>query len=177
MDQFLAEIRIFGCNFAPKSWALCNGQLMPISQNTALFSLLGTNYGGNGTTTFALPNLQGTAALGQGQGSGLSDYVIGEQVGSSTVTLISGELAPHNHNINCNNAGGSEAGPGADILSVSGTDARGNVVYNNAITGATVNMNPAMLQPTGGNGAHNNMSPYLTNNYCIALSGVYPQRP
>jgi microcystin-dependent protein len=176
MDQFVAEIRIFGCNFAPKNWALCNGQILSIAQNTALFSLVGTVYGGNGTTTFGLPNLQGTAALGMGQGSGLSPYSIGEQVGSSTVTLISGELAVHNHNINCNVDGGTVPGPGADILSASGSD-RGNVMYSTATTGATVNMNPLQLQPTGTGGPHNNMSPYLTNNYCIALSGIFPQRP
>src|SRR6476659_6582688 len=96
-DQFVAEIRIFPFNFAPLGWALCNGQLMPISQNTALFSLLGTYYGGDGKSTFALPNLQGSAPLGQGQGAGLSDYVLGETGGEATVTLLTSEIPAHNH--------------------------------------------------------------------------------
>jgi microcystin-dependent protein len=176
MDAFIAEIRVFGCNFAPKNWAQCNGQLLPIASNTALFSLIGIYYGGNGTTTFALPNLQGQAIIGQGQGPGLSMYSIGEITGTANVSLIGNQLPPHNHPVNCYNDGGSANGPGANVLATSGTDGRGNVIYS-ATAGIPVAMNPAQIAPAGNGVPHNNMSPYVAMNYCIALQGVYPQRP
>lgn len=176
MDPFISEIRIFGCNFAPVGWALCQGQLLSIQSNTALFSLLGTFYGGNGVTNFGLPDLRSRAAVGQGQGPGLTPYSIGETGGSETVTLLSNQLAVHSHNVNCYNADGSAGGPGGNILASSGTDSRGNVLYNDASSGALVSMNAQQISLTGNGLPHNNMSPYLTLNFCIALTGVYPQR-
>jgi len=175
MDPFVAEIRIFGCNFAPVGWALCNGQLLSISSNTALFSLLGTNYGGNGTTTFGLPNLQGSAAVGQGQGPGLSPYFIGEQTGTDTVSLTSVQNGIHSPTVNCFNDAGDNPGPGANVLGASGAD-RSLVMYNAATSGSTVNMNVSQLSISGTGAPHNNMSPYLVLNFCIALQGVYPSR-
>lgn len=175
MDQFIAEIRIFGCNFAPKGWAQCNGQLLPIASNTALFSLIGIYYGGNGTSTFALPNLQGQAALCQGQGQGLSNYSIGEMTGTANVSLSASQLPPHSHPVNCYNDAGTVTGPGGNVLAASGTDTRGNVMYS-ATAGTPIAMNPAQIGVTGNGTPHNNMSPYLAMNYCIALQGVYPPR-
>jgi len=175
MDPFIAEIRLFACNFAPKGWAFCAGQAMAVAQNSALFSLVGTMYGGNGTTTFNLPNLQGQVAVGQGQGPGLSFYSIGTPVGSETVGLQSNQAGVHSHNVNCFNAEGTADGPGGNVLATSGTDSRGNFLYTST-PGTTVNMNSQQLGMIGNGTAHNNMSPYLTMNYCIALQGVYPQR-
>lgn len=176
MDPFIAEVRLFACNFAPRGWAQCQGQLMAIAQNTALFSLVGTMYGGDGRTTFGLPNLQGQAALGQGQGPGLSPYSIGEIVGSETVSLQGNQGGAHSHFVNCSTNEGTADGSKGNVLATSGTDSRGNNIYTST-PGQTVNMNPAQLAPTGGGAPHNNMSPYLTLNYCIALQGVFPQRP
>lgn len=176
MDPFVSEIRIFGCNFAPNGWAQCAGQVIAISSNTALFSLIGITYGGNGTTTFGLPNLQGQAAIGQGQGPGLSTYVIGQPVGTEMVTLQSGQAGPHTHAVDCFNAEGTDNSPNNTLLATSGTDSRGNFVYTSS-PGTTIGMNPQQLGLTGGGAPHNNMSPYLTLNYCIALQGVFPQRP
>jgi microcystin-dependent protein len=174
MDQFIAEIRMFGCNFAPNGWALCAGQLLAIRSNTALFSLLGVNYGGDGITTFGLPNLQGQAALGQGQGPGLSPYVIGETVGSSTVTLIQGELAIHAHGVNCSTDAAANPSPAGNVLAA-GAD-RSAAVYSDGSTGSVVPMNPAQIGFSGNNIPHNNMSPYQVVNYCIALQGIFPSR-
>jgi microcystin-dependent protein len=173
---FLGEIRAFGFNFAPKSWAMCNGQLLSIQQNAALFSLLGTFYGGNGVTTFALPDLRGRGAVNQGQGPGLSNYVIGEQTGTETVTLISTQMPQHNHLWAANNAVGDQPSPlnsflaGAKVLD--GTQ----VPTYAAPGGATVPLATNMLATTGNNLPHQNMQPYLVVNYCIALSGIFPSR-
>lgn len=177
MDNFLGEVRIFGCNFAPYGWATCSGQLMAIAQNTALFSLLGTQYGGDGRVTFGLPNLQGQAAIGQGQGPGLSLYVIGQQGGSELVTLNSSQSGPHTHNVNCSTNDGTNPAPNDSVLSLSGADSRANVAYVTGTTGPFVNMGATQLGLIGGNQPHNNVSPYLTLNYCIALQGVFPSRP
>lgn len=178
MDQFVAEIRMFGCNYAPLNWAQCNGQLLAIRSNTALFSLLGTYYGGDGKTTFALPNLQGQAPLGQGQAPGFSAYDIGETLGTETVTLLQNELAVHTHNVNCFNDAGTDPSPANNILSSSGSD-RGNNIYSTAATGTTIAMNGSQIGMAGAISPlpHNNMSPYLVVNYCIALQGVFPSRP
>jgi microcystin-dependent protein len=177
MDQYIAEIRMFGCNYAPKGWAQCNGQLLPISQNTALFSLIGIYYGGNGTTNFALPNFGGQAGVSMGQAPGLSLYSLGETLGSPNVTLTGSELAVHNHPVNCFNDGGANPSPDNAVLASSGADSRGNLIYNEANSGNLVPMNVTQVLPTGNNQPHNNMSPYLTVNYCIALQGVFPPRP
>lgn len=171
-DQFVAEIRIFGCNFAPLDWALCNGQLLPISQYTAVFSLLGTTYGGNGTSNFQLPNLQGFVPLQQGQGPGLSLYDLGETGGSQTVTLLVTEIPSHTHTLSVDTAAKKESG-----VLTNGTPAGpagGASIYSTAA--ANVTMNAGTLANYGNSQPHDNMQPYLTLNFCIALQGVYPPR-
>lgn len=173
-DQFVAEIRIFPFNFAPTGWAQCNGQLLPISQNTALFSLLGTFYGGDGKSTFALPDLQDAAAMFWGQGSGLSQRFIGEQNGSQTVTLLTSELPAHVHTVNAKVAGGS-ANPANLVWGTSNAGKVAALFYAPAAA-SPVNLNPGALSIAGGSLPHNNMPPYLTLNYCIALQGTFPPR-
>ncbi|HZS16250.1 MAG TPA: tail fiber protein [Candidatus Dormibacteraeota bacterium] len=174
-DQFLGEIRIMGCNFAPVSWALCNGQLMPISQNTALFSLLGTYYGGDGKSTFALPNLQGNAPMMQFQGNGLSLRDLGETGGEQAVTLLQTEMPSHTHAANISNANGSTVDPTNAQWAEAKVGRQGTNLYV-ASPSQKVNMNPAALGLAGGNLPHNNMPPYLVLNFIIALQGVYPPR-
>lgn len=173
-DPFIAEIRIFPFNFAPSGWAKCNGQLLPISQNTALFSLLGTTYGGNGQTTFALPNLQGGAAMHPGQGPGLSLRVLGEQSGSNTITLLISEMPAHTHTVNGKVTGGTASPTNL----VWGTSSAAKVAANfyAPAAPAPVNMNPGALSIAGGSLPHNNLMPYNTLNFNIALQGVYPPR-
>jgi microcystin-dependent protein len=171
MDPFVAEIRIFPFNFAPRGWAFCDGQLLPLSQNTALFSLLGTTYGGNGKSNFALPNLQGNVPMFWGQGPGLSLYDIGESGGVETVTLLQSEMPGHAHTLMARND------PGEDrIPSSSEAIARsvGGSLYGNPTNLKA--MASAALPPAGGDAPHNNMMPYLTFNFCIALQGVFPPR-
>jgi microcystin-dependent protein len=168
-DQFLAEIRIFPFNFPPTGWAFCNGQLMPISQNTALFSLLGTYYGGDGKSTFALPDLQGSAPMQPGQGQGLSQRFLGEQSGVESITLLVSEIPVHSHSFSQSVRPVDNLNPGGLAL---GT---GNDVY--APAPPTVNLAFQALPPAGGGLPHNNMQPYLTLNFCIALQGIFPQRP
>jgi microcystin-dependent protein len=171
-DQFVAEIRIFPFNFAPKGWALCNGQLLPISQNTALFSLLGTTYGGDGKSTFALPDFQGSSPMQQGQGPGLSLRVLGEIGGEQNVTLLQTEMPSHNHGVQAG-TGGGQPGPGNNTWA-SGLKT-GPSLYTPS-NGANVTMNPAALSIAGGNLPHNNMQPYLGLTFCIALQGIFPAR-
>lgn len=176
MNPYVAEIRIFPLTFAPQGWAMCNGQLMPISQNTALFSLLGTYYGGDGKSTFALPNLQGCVAVSQGQGPGLSQYDLGESAGTTSVTLLQSQMAAHTHTLEAEDpaiqpADQSVPGP-AFTLAQSG----GGNAYVASPTAPTAQMNANMLTLTGGSQAHNNLQPYLTLNFCIALQGVFPPR-
>jgi microcystin-dependent protein len=170
-DPFVAEIRIFPFTFAPKGWAFCNGQILPISQNTALFSLLGTTYGGNGQSTFALPNLQGSAPMHPGQGPGLSLHDLGETGGSETVTLLESEIPAHSHSLNASKSDGiSRLPPGQ--LPANGIG--GIVAY--AAPGALTPFSPSALTPAGGDQPHNNMQPFLTVNFCIAMQGVFPPR-
>lgn len=170
-DPFVAEIRIFPFNFAPRGWAFCDGQLLPLSQNTALFSLLGTTYGGNGKSNFALPDLQGRAPMHPGQGPGLSLHDLGESGGSETVTLLESEIPQHSHQLRANVldlADTNEASVNASLaLSAGGT------LYQ---TTANATAAPESLQPAGGDQPHNNMQPYLTLNFNIALQGVFPPR-
>jgi microcystin-dependent protein len=170
-DPFVAEIRIFPFNFAPKGWAWCDGQLLPLSQNTALFSLLGTVYGGNGKSNFALPDLQGRAPMFDGQGPGLSLHDLGETGGSETVTLLESEIPAHAHTMRAatvDPANASDVGP----------DASWSVSQNGAIYQSAPNaqMAPQALAPAGGDAPHNNQMPYLTFYFCIALQGVFPPR-
>lgn len=172
-DPFVAEIRIFPFNFAPTGWALCNGQLLPISQNTALFSLLGTNYGGNGVSVFGLPNLQGSAPVQQGQGAGLSQYFLGESGGVETITLITSELPIHSHQASGASGSGptSPAGAGTTWGAFPGRTPPPLYVDGNP----NVNMGNA-LSAAGSSQPHNNMQPYLALNFCIALQGIFPAR-
>jgi microcystin-dependent protein len=170
MDPFVAEIRIFGFNFAPKGWAFCDGQLLPLSQNTALFSLLGTTYGGNGKSNFALPDMQGNAPMHPGQGPGLSLHDLGETGGSETVTLLESEIPLHTHAFQYSNNDSGVQTPAGQLL------AGGVGVGQYAAPGALVQMNPSAIAPAGGDQPHNNMMQYLTLNFCIALQGVFPPR-
>jgi microcystin-dependent protein len=171
MDPFVAEIRIFPFNFAPKGWAFCDGQILPLSQNTALFSLLGTTYGGDGKSNFALPDMQGNAPMHPGQGPGLSLHDLGETGGSDTVSLLESEIPSHSHAMR------------ADVLDIADT----NVVSANASlalsSGGTlyqasggVVLSDNALAPAGGDQPHNNLQPYLTCYFCIAMQGVFPPR-
>lgn len=168
-DPFVAEIRIFPFNFAPRGWAWCDGQLLPLSQNTALFSLLGTTYGGDGKSNFALPNLQGRAPMHPGQGPGLSLHDLGEQSGSETVTLLQSEIPAHTHSLNMSSRSSDNLNPAGLAL---GT---GNAIYSTAPS-PQVSMAGATLAPVGGDQPHNNMMPYLTFYFNIALQGVFPPR-
>jgi microcystin-dependent protein len=171
MDPFVAEIRIFPFNFAPKGWAFCDGQILPLSQNTALFSLLGTTYGGDGKSNFALPDMQGNAPMHPGQGPGLSLHDLGETGGSDTVSLLESEIPSHAHALMGSNQ------PGEDPQAVGEALARsvGANLYQ-ASNAGLVTMSDNILAPAGGDQPHNNMQPYLTFYFCIALQGVYPPR-
>ena len=170
-DPFVAEIRIFPFNFAPKGWAFCNGQLMPISQNTALFSLLGTVYGGDGKSTFALPNLQGSAPMHPGQGPGLSLYDLGQSGGSETVTLLETEMPGHSHPVNARTSLGNQPTPVTFAWA-------GNQIAKQFVTSDPNSlMNLLAIGISGTSFPHNNLQPYLYFNFCIALQGVFPSRP
>jgi microcystin-dependent protein len=173
MDPFVAEIRIFPFNFAPKGWAFCDGQILPLSQNTALFSLLGTTYGGDGKSTFALPDLQGSGPLHAGQGPGLSLYDLGEETGTEAVTLLTTEMPIHTHNLQAGNSPSTTDLPSA---TTSISRSVGGSAYKATPFTPLVTMAPQALNPTGSSFPHNNMMPYLTLNYCIALQGVFPPR-
>ncbi|MFL6137941.1 MAG: phage tail protein [Frankiaceae bacterium] len=166
-EPFIGEIRLFGFNFAPRGWATCSGQILSIAQNTALFSLLGTMYGGNGQTTFALPDLRGRVAISFGQGPGLSNYTQGEVSGSENVTLIPQQMPQHNHTVNATSADASANKPGGAFPSAGGA-------YNTAPDGTT--MAAQMIGMAGGSQPHENRQPYLVLNYCIALEGIFPSR-
>jgi microcystin-dependent protein len=170
-DPFVAEIRIFPFNFAPKGWAWCDGQLLPLSQNTALFSLLGTTYGGNGKTNFALPDLQGRAPMHPGQGPGLSLHDLGETGGSETVTLLESEIPSHPHTLRANTIDlGDTNVPNANA---SFAQSSGGTLYQPA---TNAQLAPEALTPAGGDQPHNNLQPYLTFYFNIALQGVFPPR-
>lgn len=170
-DPFVAEIRIFPFNFAPRGWAWCDGQLMPISQNTALFSLLGTTYGGDGKSTFALPDLGGRAPMHPGQGPGLSLHDLGETGGSETVTLLESEIPSHSHGLMSNASVANRTAPQGNALArVSGA-----TPYAPAAS-PTATLSDQALAPTGGDQPHNNLQPYLTLYFNIALQGIFPPR-
>ncbi len=174
MDPFVAEIRIFPFNFPPKGWASCDGQILPLSQNTALFSLLGTTYGGDGKSNFALPNMQGNAPMHPGQGPGLSLHDLGETGGSETVTLLGSEIPSHSHTMMSLPAPGNRTAPGGNSMArQSGTT--GPYLPASPLP-SLVTMSDQAITPAGGDQPHNNMQPYLTLNFCIALQGVYPPR-
>ena len=169
MDPFVAEVRIFPFNFAPKGWAFCNGQILPLSQNTALFSLLGTTYGGNGKSNFALPNLQGSIPIHPGQGPGLSSYALGDTGGSETVTLLISEIPVHDHAVQVSQISGNSPDPLNHMLA----DAN---AYVPASASPMTQLSTEAVASSGGDQPHNNLMPYLTMSYCIALQGVFPPR-
>src|SRR5262249_19139327 len=173
-DPFVAEIRIFPFNFAPKGWAFCDGQLLPLSQNTALFSLLGTTYGGNGKSNFGLPDLQGRAPMHPGQGPGLSLHDLGETGGSETVTLLQSEMPSHTHSVFA-----APALVAGDTNVVAGSafakSSQGNA-YAPLANNVQLSQSPPAVSLVGGTLPHNNMQPSLTLNFCIALQGVFPPR-
>jgi microcystin-dependent protein len=170
----VAEIRIFPFNFAPKGWAFCDGQILPLSQNTALFSLLGTTYGGDGKSNFALPNMQGNVPMHPGQGPGLSLHDLGETGGSDTLSLLESEIPSHSHALMASSTNSSKPSPaGNSIARISG----GATPYVAASpVPALANFSDNAIAPAGGDQPHNNLQPYLTLNFCIALQGVYPPR-
>ncbi|HKR65233.1 MAG TPA: tail fiber protein [Thermoanaerobaculia bacterium] len=171
-DPFVAEIRIFPFNFAPKGWAWCDGQLLPLSQNTALFSLLGTTYGGNGKSNFALPDLQGRAPMHPGQGPGLSLHDLGETGGSETVSLLESEIPSHSHGVSTSVSDANVGIPDGQLWATG----IGIGLFAAANAGALTAMAPNALAPAGGDQPHNNLQPYLTFYFCIALQGVFPPR-
>ena len=173
-SPFVAEIRIFACNFAPTGWAFCNGQILPLSQNTALFSLLGTTYGGDGKSNFALPNLQGAAAMHWGQSPGTSLYDLGQTGGETTVSLLSSEVPGHQHNLQASAHAADLDSPGPQNALARSTP---GFIYKQPTGAAPPQpMANGTLTPSGGNQPHNNLMPFLTLNFCIALQGVYPPR-
>lgn len=171
-DPFVAEIRIFPFNFAPRGWAWCSGQLLPISQNTALFSLLGTYYGGNGKSNFALPNFEGSAPMCWGNGPGLSPRSIGETGGTPNVTLIPTEMPQHTHSL----VGSSSPGDSPSPAGTCDSRTTGATPYQPPAGATLVSMSPNAIGITGGSQPHNNMQPYLTFFFCIAMQGVFPPR-
>jgi len=173
-DPFVAEIRIVGFNFAPTGWAQCNGQLLPISQNTALFSLLGTFYGGDGKSTFALPNFEGSAPIFWGQGPGLSNYDLGQMAGTEFTTLLTSEMPLHNHFAQAGTVfDADQNAPGPQVAL--GKSFNG-LAYAPSGTGQTVQMRLDMAHVAGGSLPHNNMMPFLVLNFVIAMQGVFPPR-
>lgn len=167
MEPFLGQLLLVPYNFVPRGWAACDGSLLPIAQNTALFSLLGTTYGGNGQTTFALPDLRGRVPISVGQGPGLSNYTLGEISGSETVTLSVPQMPSHGHIVSANSG---DANSGSPQNSIPG----GQGAYQSS--GPNTTMNPAMIQPSGGSQPHENRPPYLAMQWIIALEGIFPSR-
>lgn len=176
-DPFVAEIRMFAGNFAPTGWALCDGQLLPISQNTALFSLLGTWYGGDGRSTFALPDLRGRSPLGWGDGAGLTSYSPGEQVGADSVALLPSEMPQHSHTVTGVGPAvlGTTGNPSAAAWATSRVGRTTEQLYSTSA--GTVAMSPGALSSAGSGVPHDNLPPYSTLTFIIALQGVFPQRP
>ena len=170
---FIAEIRIFPFNFAPKGWAQCNGQLLPIAQNAALFSLVGTYYGGDGRTNFALPNLQGSSAMHLGQSPGGSQYVIGQAGGKQSTTLLDVQMPPHTHALQATAHAADLNSPGQNNALARSTPA---YIYKQPAGASPTQLAPGTLKVAGNGQPHNNMQPYLTLNFCIALQGIYPPR-
>jgi microcystin-dependent protein len=178
-EYFLGQIMMTGFNFAPKTFAQCNGQLLPIAQNQALFSLLGTQYGGNGTTNFALPDLRSRTPIGYASSVDPSwqppSVQIGEVGGSENVTLLSSNLPAHVHAVNASTTNGDNRIPAGRVYATSINNSPAVAIYA-ASSGPTVSMNPATVAPAGGNLPHSNLQPYEVINFCIALSGIYPSR-
>jgi microcystin-dependent protein len=169
-DPYIGEIRIFGGNFAPQGWAFCYGQLMPIAENDALFTLIGTTYGGDGQSTFALPNLSGRVPIHQGQGPGLTNRIIGEASGSETVTLGTNQMPFHSHVTLAASAGGNQPGPGGGVWAAASS------LNPYATVAADTNMNSSTIAPAGNSQPHENRMPYLAISFIISLFGIYPSQ-
>ncbi len=180
MDEYLGIIKLFAGNFAPKGWMYCNGQILPVAQNQALFSLLGTTYGGNGVTTFALPDLRGRAAIGQGQGTGLQNYGLGQTGGTETVTLLAQQMPLHNHILTASSTDGNTNVPTNALLAkgTATTSGGDSGDLNSYLTngGATTTLANNSISTAGGNQPHENRPPYLALGYIICISGLYPSR-
>lgn len=178
-DFFIGQIMMTGFNFAPKFWAQCNGQLLPINQNQALFSLLGTQFGGNGTTNFALPDLRSRTPVGYGASVDPAwqppQVQMGQPGGVENVTLTSGNLPPHSHLVNASTANGDNRNAGGRVFATSASSATPPSLYASG-TGALVPQNPQSVVPAGGSQPHTNLQPYTAINFCIALSGIFPSR-
>jgi microcystin-dependent protein len=179
-NPFIGQVILFAGTFAPRGWALCNGQILPINQNTALFAILGTTYGGNGATTFGLPDLRGRVAVSQGQGPGLSNYTLGEQTGTENVTLNISQMPSHNHLVQANNSAANPSNsPSNAFLSqtntVVGRDVTIYPTYATSLAAAST-LNATSVQAQGGSQPHSNVQPVLALNYIIALQGIYPSR-
>ncbi|TGE21676.1 phage tail protein [Hymenobacter aquaticus] len=181
MDEYIGIVKLFGGNFAPRDWAFCNGQLLPINQYQALFAVIGTFYGGNGTTNFALPNLNGRVAVGMGQSQSQTNYTIGQVGGVETVTLTTQQMPAHTHQLVGNTATGNVASPaGAMLGAATGSISTGDEVtvnpYTTTTPGTPTPMSPSAIAPVGGSQAHENRPPFLALNYIICLNGVFPSR-
>ncbi|HYP14049.1 MAG TPA: tail fiber protein [Bryobacteraceae bacterium] len=172
MEPFIGQIMMFGGNFAPRGWALCNGQTLSIAQNTALYSILGITYGGNGQTTFALPDLRGRVPMSSGQGPGLSPRTLGETAGEETVTLLNSQMPAHNHMLSCDNNPSNQTEPSGNLFGAESASA--TQVYSSGPANAL--MNVAALSASGGSQPHDNMPPYQCVNFIIALEGIFPSR-
>jgi microcystin-dependent protein len=168
-QPFIGEIRMFAGNFAPTGWALCNGQLLSIAQNDALFALIGTTYGGNGQTTFGLPDLRGRIPVHQGAGAGLSNYLVGQAGGSESVTLISSQMPIHGHGVHCTSSDADRRSPKGALLARSREPAY-------ADPGSAISLNPSAAGQAGGGQAHSNMQPFLCVNFIISLFGIFPSQ-
>jgi microcystin-dependent protein len=179
MDPFIGQISLLGCNFAPVGWALCQGQILPISQNTALFSLLGTNFGGDGRSNFALPDLRSRVPIGFGQGAGLSAYTIGQSAGVETVPIAASNYPTHSHALNASAGTATQNAPAGLIEAEGQAGGRGgtfNLALYSASGSATTLAPGALGSAPGGSQPHNNLQPYLALNFCIALQGIFPSR-
>lgn len=176
MEEFIGIIKMFAGNFAPRGWALCNGQILSIAQNTALFSILGTTYGGNGQTTFALPDLRGREAIGTGQGPGLSNIILGQVGGVENVTLITNQIPAHNHALNVNDGDATVHKPTSATVIAAPVDVNGDGVNDYLSTTPNVALSPNSIGLTGGNLPHENRVPYLGVSYIICLEGIFPSR-
>jgi len=173
MEGYIAQIILFAGNFAPRGWAFCHGQLISIAQNTALFALLGTTYGGNGQTTFALPDLRGRVAVGTGQGPGLSFYTLGQLAGAENITLTTNEIPAHTHALRASSADATERAPGVDRFLAREATAQ-TAMY--ATTGIDTTLSPQAISTVGSSQPHSNVQPYLAMNYVICMSGIFPSR-
>lgn len=175
-ESYIGSISMFAGDFAPKGWALCKGQLLPVAQYQALFSILGTIYGGDGRTTFALPNLCGRVPLGPGNGPGLTPRTIGESSGAETVTLLPTQIPPHSHLIQATTNAASTNNPNGNFLATTTDSSGGTTIDSYANAGANTTLNPQSISVVGGGQPHENMQPYLAINFIICLEGVYPSR-